>query len=90
MDEILEILQDIDPDIDYETADRLIDDKMLDSFSIVALVSEIADAFDITIQPQVSDSPELQQRQGHVGYGVPHPRGGGLKLFSRLYTGYMV
>ena len=53
MDEILEILQDIDPDIDYETADRLIDDKMLDSFSIVALVSEIADAFDITISPSI-------------------------------------
>lgn len=52
MDELLEILMDIDPDIDYETADRLIDDKMLDSFSIVALVSEIADTFDITISPK--------------------------------------
>lgn len=52
MDELMEILQDIDPDIDYETADRLIDDKLLDSFSIVALVSEIADAFDITISPK--------------------------------------
>jgi len=52
MDELLEILRDIDPDIDYETADCLVDGKMLDSFSIVALVSEIADAFDITISPK--------------------------------------
>ncbi len=49
MDEVLEILNDIDPTIDYETEDNLIDGKVLDSLQIVTLVSEISDHFDITI-----------------------------------------
>lgn len=52
MEELLEILEDIAPDIDYTTADHLIDDKLLDSFSIVSLVSEIANTFDIEISPK--------------------------------------
>lgn len=52
MDEILEILNNIDPTIDYETEDNLIDGKVLDSLQIVTLVSEIAEAFDITISPK--------------------------------------
>lgn len=52
MDELLEILEEINPDVDYETEDRLIDGKVLDSFSIVTLVSEISDAFDIEISPK--------------------------------------
>ncbi len=51
MDELLEILEDLNPDIDYETETRLVDDKILNSFSIVALVSRIADEFDIEISP---------------------------------------
>lgn len=52
MEELLEILEEINPDIDYETEDRLIDGKVLDSFSIVTLVAEISDAFDIEISPK--------------------------------------
>ncbi len=52
MEELLEILEDIEPDIDYTTADHLIDGKLLDSFSIVSLVSEIANTFDIEISPK--------------------------------------
>ena len=49
MDELLEILNDIDPDIDYETEDNLVDGKVLDSFSIISLIAEICDTFDIEI-----------------------------------------
>ena len=49
MDELMDILMEINPDIDYETETRLIDGKVLDSFSIVSLVAEISDAFDIEI-----------------------------------------
>ena len=49
MEELLEVLNDIRDDIDYETETNLIDGKVLDSFEIVTLVSEISDAFDITI-----------------------------------------
>ncbi len=52
MDELLEILEEINPDIDYETETRLIDGKVLDSFSIVSLVAEISDTFDIDISPK--------------------------------------
>lgn len=52
MDELLEILNDINPDIDYETEDKLIDGKVLDSFSIVSLIAQIMDTFDIDISPK--------------------------------------
>lgn len=52
MDELLEILEEINPDVDYETEDRLIDGKVLDSFSIVSLVAQISDNFDIEISPK--------------------------------------
>ena len=52
MDELLEILYEIDPDIDYETEDNLIDGKVLDSFSIVNLVAEISEHFEIEISPK--------------------------------------
>ena len=52
MDELLEILNDINPDIDYETEDNLIDGKVLDSFSIVSLIAQIMDIFDIDISPK--------------------------------------
>ena len=48
-DEILEILNDINSDIDYETETALIDDGILDSFDIVSLVSELNSCFDINI-----------------------------------------
>lgn len=52
MDELMEILAEINPDVDYTTEDRLIDGKVLDSFSIVTLVTEISDTFDIDIGPK--------------------------------------
>lgn len=52
MDELLAILNDINPDVDYETEDRLIDGKVYDSFSIISLVSAISDTFDIELGPE--------------------------------------
>ena len=52
MYELMDILMEINPDIDYETETRMIDGKVLDSFSIVSLVAEISDAFDIEISPK--------------------------------------
>ncbi len=52
MDELMDILMEIDPDIDYETEDQLIDGKVLDSFSIVNLVAQISETFDIDISPK--------------------------------------
>ncbi|MBQ9276503.1 MAG: acyl carrier protein [Clostridia bacterium] len=49
MDQLLEILEDINPDIDYATCENLIDGHYLDSLSIISLIAELEDAFDITI-----------------------------------------
>lgn len=49
MDELIEILKDLHSDVDFETCTTLIDDKILDSFDIVSIVSEVNDRFDVTI-----------------------------------------
>ena len=49
MDEILEILEGIRPDVDFVNEKLLIDGKVLDSFDIITIVSEFNDAFDIEI-----------------------------------------
>ena len=48
-DQIIEIIEDINPDADYATCTTLIDDRYLDSLSMVSLVAELEDTFDITI-----------------------------------------
>lgn len=52
MDELLEILNDIDPDIDYEHETNLIDGRKLDSLGIITLITRICDTFDIEIGPK--------------------------------------
>ena len=49
---ILDILNDLHDDIDYDNVKTLIDDKYLDSLDIVTLISELNDQFDISIPPQ--------------------------------------
>ena len=51
MDELMEILEEMKPDVDFKTCNTLIDDGILDSFDILNLVSELNDAFDIEITP---------------------------------------
>ena len=48
-EELMEILEETRPEIDFETETALIDDQLLDSFDIISIVSEINDAFDISI-----------------------------------------
>lgn len=49
MEELLKILQDLKPDVDFENEKALIDDALLDSFDIVQLVQQLNEAFDIEI-----------------------------------------
>lgn len=49
MDQLLDILNEINSDVDYEICDTLIDDGIFSSFDIVSLVGELNDAFDIDI-----------------------------------------
>lgn len=49
MEELLEILNELHDDIDYMTEEKLVDDKLFDSFDLITLVTELSDAFDIEI-----------------------------------------
>ena len=49
MEDLLEILSDLHPEVDFETEEHLIDNAILDSFDIVTLIAEIKDVFDVTI-----------------------------------------
>ena len=51
MEELLEILEDIQPNADYATCTTLIDDNILDSFALLSLVSELEEAFGVRITP---------------------------------------
>ena len=49
MEQVIKILEEIKPGIDYSRETDLIGDKILDSLKIVQLVSELNDEFDINI-----------------------------------------
>lgn len=48
-DQVLEILQETRPDIDFESTTDLVENGLLDSFDIVSIISELNDLFDIKI-----------------------------------------
>lgn len=47
--QIMDIVTELRPDVDFELEEKLIDDSILDSFDIVSLVFELNDAFDLSI-----------------------------------------
>lgn len=49
MEELLEILENIKPGVDYENCETLIDDHYLDSLSILSLIADIEDEFDVVV-----------------------------------------
>lgn len=49
MDEIIAILKELHPDVDYETNTSLVDDRIIDSFDIISIVAEIDDRLDVQI-----------------------------------------
>ena len=51
MERLIAILEDIQPDADYETCTTLIDDGILDSFAILSIVAELEDAFGVSVTP---------------------------------------
>jgi len=63
MEELLEILGDLHPEVDFTTEKNLVVGGILDSFDIVSLISEINEAYDVTISaaeltPENFDSAE--------------------------------
>lgn len=57
METLIEILEEIRPDVDYKTATGLIDNHILNSLAIISLIAELEDEFDVTI-PTVEIAPK--------------------------------
>ncbi|EOS40223.1 acyl carrier protein [Schaedlerella arabinosiphila] len=67
MDTLMKILNEIDDSIDWEKEKAVIDERLLDSFGVITLVSELEDAFKIEIEasemvPENFNSAEAMYR----------------------------
>ena len=49
MEQLMELLRDLRPDVDFEKETALIDDGILGSFDITSLVNGIMDEFDVEL-----------------------------------------
>jgi acyl carrier protein len=49
MEKLIEILEELNPGVDYANVENLIDGRYLDSLTILSLVSEIEEEFDVEI-----------------------------------------
>ena len=57
MDTILDILDELKPGVDWRGRNDLVDSRELDSLTIISLVAELEDAFDV-VGPAVEIVPE--------------------------------
>ncbi|MGI6722054.1 MAG: phosphopantetheine-binding protein [Anaerovoracaceae bacterium] len=48
-DKVIEILKNVNADVDCENEKSMIDDELLTSFDVVAIIGDLADEFDIDI-----------------------------------------
>ena len=49
MDKLLQILEALKPGVDYENETNLVTSKILDSLTIVELIEQLEDAYDIEV-----------------------------------------
>ena len=49
MEALMEILENLHPEIDFNTCETLIDDGLIDSLDIVTIISEINEEYDVVI-----------------------------------------
>ena len=54
---LLEILEELDPEVDYESCTTLIDDHYIDSLSLISLIADLEEEYDISI-PTVEIVPD--------------------------------
>lgn len=51
MDELMEILEELRPDIDFETEKELVSGRKISSFDVISIVTEIDEVFDVKVKP---------------------------------------
>ena len=58
MEKLLELLNELYPDVDFETYDARTDGALIQSLEMVELITEIEERFDIEFPPSVMGDPE--------------------------------
>jgi len=66
MDKVLEIAKGVRNDVDFENETKLVDDGIIDSYDVVAIVTELMEEYDVEIgvddlQPENFNSITLMQ-----------------------------
>lgn len=51
MEKLIEILEELKPDVEFTKNTKLVEDKIFDSLGMISLVAELSDEFDIEISP---------------------------------------
>lgn len=49
MNQLVEILKELHPNVDFENNENLVNDSILDSLDIISLIAEIDSEFDVSI-----------------------------------------
>lgn len=52
MEKLMRILKDLHEDVDFESCETLIDSKILDSFDIITIITEVEIEYDVAIPAQ--------------------------------------
>lgn len=60
MDKLLEILKKVKPEVDFINCSNLVDEGILDSIDIIAIISEIEDEYGVEIDPDEIDPDNFQ------------------------------
>lgn len=50
METLMNILNEMDDSVNWMEETKLVDDRILDSFGVISLISELEDAFDVQIE----------------------------------------
>ena len=48
-EQLLTLLEEVRPDVDFENEKKLIDDGILDSFDIITIAQDISESFDVDV-----------------------------------------
>ena len=60
--QVIDILEDINPGVDHEARVDLVDSRCIDSLTMIAFVAELEDAFDVEIPPPSRSCPTISTR----------------------------
>ena len=52
MEKLLNILNELHPEVDFENCTNLVDDQILDSFDIISIIAEVGDQFDVVVSAE--------------------------------------